>query len=87
MQVQGHRLAAPRRRTAKALALDLVEGDEVQHGVTPGEQGGEGLDLFVGVTAVIAFIAMQRFKLGLLPIIGICAALGLAKHLIFLVFP
>jgi len=43
---------------------------------------GAKLDLFVGITAVAAFIAMQRFKVGLMPTIGICAALGLAKHLL-----
>ncbi len=52
-----------------------------QAALWPGD--GANLDLFVGITAVLAFIAMQRFKLGLMPTIGICAALGLTKHLIF----
>ena len=32
--------------------------------------------------AMPAFIAMQRFKISLMPIIGICAALGLLKQLL-----
>jgi chromate transporter len=39
------------------------------------------LDLFVAVLTIAAFIAIQRFKIGLMPVIGVCAALGLAKHL------
>ncbi|MBL9160255.1 MAG: chromate efflux transporter [Verrucomicrobiales bacterium] len=34
-------------------------------------------DPFVAVVAVAAFIAMQRFKVGLMPVIGACALLGL----------
>jgi chromate transporter len=41
------------------------------------------LDLFVAVLAIAAFVAIQRFKIGLIPVIGVCAALGLAKHLMF----
>ena len=37
-------------------------------------------DAFVAVVAVTAFIAMQRFKLGLIPAIAACAALGLLWH-------
>ena len=40
------------------------------------------LDLPVAVFAIAAFIAIQRFKIGLMPVIGVCAALGLAKHLL-----
>ncbi|MFM2168081.1 MAG: chromate efflux transporter [Verrucomicrobiota bacterium] len=39
-------------------------------------------DLFVAVLAIAAFIAIQRFKIGLMPVIGVCAALGLVKHLL-----
>lgn len=34
-------------------------------------------DPFVAVVAVAAFVAMQRFKIGLMPVIGACALLGL----------
>jgi chromate transporter len=40
-----------------------------------------GFDIFIAVLSVIAFIALQRFKIGLMPVIGACAALGLIKHL------
>jgi chromate transporter len=42
---------------------------------------GDGFDAFVAVLAIAAFIAMQRFKIGLMPVIGACAVLGLLKHL------
>jgi chromate transporter len=34
-------------------------------------------DWFIAVMAVAAFVAMQRFKMGLIPVIGSCALLGL----------
>jgi chromate transporter len=40
------------------------------------------LDLFVAALAIAAFIAMQRFKIGLMPVIAASAAFGLAKHLL-----
>jgi hypothetical protein len=52
-----------------------------QAALWPGD--GAKLDMFVGIPAVAAFIAMQRFKLSHMPTISICAALGLVKHLIF----
>jgi chromate transporter len=39
-------------------------------------------DWFVVVTAIAAFIAMERFKVGVMPVIGVCAVLGLVKQLI-----
>ena len=39
------------------------------------------LDLFVAALALAAFIAMQRFKIGLMTVIAASAALGLLKHL------
>ena len=39
-------------------------------------------DWFVAVTAVGAFVAMQKFKVGLIPIIGVCAALGWLHSLV-----
>ncbi len=41
-----------------------------------------GFDFFVALLAVASFIAMKRFKLGLMLVISICAVLGLLKHLI-----
>jgi len=35
------------------------------------------LDVFVAVVAVAAFVAMERFKAGIMPVIGICAVVGL----------
>ncbi len=40
-------------------------------------------DVFVAGLAVISFTAMQRFKVGLMPVIGVCAVLGLLKQLAF----
>ncbi len=40
-------------------------------------------DGFVAVVAVVAFVAMQRFKVGLIPVIGGCAMLGLVWRLAF----
>jgi chromate transporter len=41
--------------------------------------GGE-FDAFVATLAAVAFIAMQRFKIGLMTVIGVCAVLGLTRH-------
>jgi chromate transporter len=38
---------------------------------------GRLFDPFVALVAAAAFVAMQRFKVGLMPVIGTCAALGL----------
>lgn len=38
-----------------------------------------GFDVFIATLAVLAFIALQRFKVGLMPVIGACAGIGLAK--------
>jgi chromate transporter len=35
------------------------------------------LDVFVAVVAVAAFVAMERFKAGIMPVIGVCAVLGM----------
>ncbi|MEO8616200.1 MAG: chromate transporter, partial [Luteolibacter sp.] len=40
-------------------------------------------DWFVAVVAVAAFVAMQRFKVGLIPVIATCAVLGLIWRLAF----
>jgi len=39
-------------------------------------------DAFVAVLAVLAFIAMQRFKIGIMPVIGACAVLGQLQQLL-----
>ncbi len=45
-----------------------------EHALWPEEAGG--LDGFVAVMAVAAFVAMQRFKVGLIHVIGVCALAG-----------
>lgn len=40
----------------------------------------DGFDTFVATLAVAAFIAMQHFNIGVMPVIGVCSILGLAKH-------
>ncbi len=42
---------------------------------------GGGTDWFVLLTALAAFVALQRFKWGVMPVIGLCAGLGLAWKL------
>jgi chromate transporter len=42
-----------------------------------------GFDVFIAVLAIAAFIALQRFKVGLMPVIGACALIGLVKELAF----
>jgi len=38
---------------------------------------GGGFDLFVAVVAVASFIGIERFKAGIMPVIGACAVLWL----------
>jgi chromate transporter len=45
-------------------------------GITPARP-----DLFVATVAMGSFVAMQRFKAGLIPVIGTCAGLGLIRYL------
>ena len=45
-------------------------------------EGGR-MDWFVASLAVAAFVAMQRFKVGLMPVIGVCAFLGFLKAWMF----
>ncbi|MEX1114306.1 MAG: chromate efflux transporter [Akkermansiaceae bacterium] len=49
-----------------------------EHALWPGTAGG--LDGFVAVMAVAAFIALQHFKLGLIQVIGICALAGWVRR-------
>lgn len=44
---------------------------------------GREFDAFIAMVAVAAFVAMQRFKFGLMPVIGVCAVLGLAWRWFF----
>ena len=43
---------------------------------------GDGLDSFVALLAIAAFVAMHRFKLGLITVIFSCAMIGLLRSLI-----
>lgn len=38
-----------------------------------------GFDVFIAVLTVLSFIAMERFKIGLMPVIGACAVSGLMR--------
>ncbi len=42
-----------------------------------------GFDTFIALLAIAAFIALQRFKVSLMPVIGACALIGLVKQLGF----
>ena len=39
-------------------------------------------DGFVLIVSVVAFVAMERFKVGVMPVIGTCAVLGLVHSLL-----
>jgi chromate transporter len=40
-------------------------------------------DPFIAVVAVAAFVALVRFKVGLMPVIGVCALLGWSWKMLF----
>jgi len=46
-----------------------------EHALWP--NGAGSFDWFTAIVAVAAFVAMQRFKAGLIPVISVCALLGL----------
>jgi len=53
------------------------------HALWPASADGSAarLDVFVALLAIAALIALQRFRLGLIPVILACAALGLLRSL------
>jgi len=38
---------------------------------------GGGIDYFVAVIAIGAWLAMERFKIGVIPVLTVCALLGM----------
>jgi chromate transport protein ChrA len=50
-----------------------------EHSLWP--NGAGTFDWFTAVVATAAFVALQRFKVGLMPVIGVCALLGLVWKL------
>ena len=44
---------------------------------------GGSLDSFVAVVAIGAWLAMERFKIGVIPVLGVCALLGVIWKLVF----
>jgi len=46
-----------------------------RHALWPAGSGGE-VDWFIAVLSVVAFLALHRFKVGLLPVLGCCALAG-----------
>jgi chromate transporter len=44
---------------------------------------GGAIDWFIAILAVAAFLALQRFKLPLLPVMACCAIAGMAWHFAF----
>ena len=64
--------------TAAVVGVILNLGAKfAEHALWPQPSGS--FDWFVAVVAVAAFIAMQKFKVGLMPTIGACALLGLLR--------
>ena len=51
------------------------------HVLWPQGFGGD-FDAFSAVVGITAFIALFRFRAGVIPVIGACAALGLAARLL-----
>lgn len=66
--------------TAAVVGVILNLG--VQFAVHALWPAGEPFDVLVLGLAVLSFIALQRLKVGLMTVIGICAALGLVKYLL-----
>jgi chromate transporter len=52
-----------------------------QHALRP--VTGGPIDWFIAILALAAFLALQRFKLPLLPVMACCALAGMARHLAF----
>ena len=68
--------------TAAVVGVILNLGVQFsRHALWP--DGTLGVDWFVAVVAVAAFVAMERFKLGVMSTIGVCALLGLVWRLGF----
>ena len=64
--------------TAAVVGVILNLGVKfAEHALWP--EPARSFDGFVAVVAVAAFVAMQKFKVGLLPTIGACAVLGLIR--------
>jgi chromate transporter len=59
-----------------AAVVGVILNLSVQFGSHALGLASGGFDLFVAVVAVVAFIAMERFKVGIMPVIGVCALLG-----------
>ena len=49
--------------------------------LAPAAGSAARLDVFVALLAVAALVALQRFKIGLIPVILVCAGLGLLRSL------
>jgi chromate transporter len=68
--------------TAAVVGVILNLGVQfTRHALWP--DAARGVDWFVAVVAIAAFIAMERFKLGVMSTIGACAVLGLVWRLGF----
>ncbi len=61
-----------------AAVVGVILNLSVQFGSHALGLASGGFDLFVAVVALAAFIAMERFKAGIMPVIGVCALLGSA---------
>lgn len=60
------------------VILNLAIGFSI-HALWP---EGRHFDAFVAVIAIAAFVAMERFKLGVIPVLGGCAVLGVVGKLL-----
>lgn len=66
--------------TASVVGVILNLGVKFSEHALWSESGSktiQNFDWMIGVLAILAFIALQRFKIGVIPVIGSCAALGL----------
>lgn len=60
-----------------AAVVGVILNLSVQFGSHALGLASGGLDVFVAVVAVAAFVAMERLKAGIMTVIGVCAVLGL----------
>ncbi len=82
-QIRGNRFLSGALAAITAGVVGVVLNLAVWFGINVLFPAGGGLDWFALGVAVIAFLAMQRFRVDIAPVIAISAALGLIYRLFF----
>ena len=82
-QIRGNRFLSGALAAITAGVVGVVLNLAVWFGINVLFPAGRGLDGFALGVAVAAFMAMQRFKLGIIPVVAGAAPLGLIYRLFF----